>query len=74
MSYILLWLLLGLIGYSLLVYSDIIEKISFLDKDMFLTSDRTEFKLYSKGEMLRGMSLALALGPVAIMYFIVVKK
>ena len=76
MEYILLWLLLGLIGYCLLAYKDILTVISELEPPK---STKTEFSFNvilvpSKLEFLRGMGLALVLGPIAIIWFIIEKE
>lgn len=65
MEYILLWLLLGLIGYSLLAYQDIMRVMS-RSKGLRLE--------YTKREYLIGMLFALVLGPLTIIWFIVKGK
>lgn len=61
MEYILLWLILGLIGYMLLAYQDVIRIIT---KSIRLKEQ------YTKGEYVLGMVFALVLGPLTIIWFI----
>lgn len=68
MVYILLWLILGLIGYCLLAYQDVLKMLERLNDSLYLDSWRLP---YTKYEMLRGMLFALILGPIAIVWYII---
>ena len=65
MEYFLLWLILGLIGYMLLAYEDIIRIIT---KPIRLKEQ------YTKSEYVLGMVFALVLGPLTIIWFIIKGK
>lgn len=67
MEWLLLWILLGLIGYCLLAYADILEALETLNNSLYLDKWQLPF---SKIEMLRGMFFALLLGPLTIGLYI----
>lgn len=65
MVWLLLWLLLGLAGYCVMAFRDVlkrIEQVSVNPKDY----DRVN---YTNVEFLKGLFFALLLGPLAIIIF-----
>lgn len=65
MVYLLLWMLLGLAGYSVMAFRDVlirIEQVS-VEPDMY---DRVN---YTKKEFLKGLFFSLLLGPLTFVFF-----
>lgn len=65
MVWFLLWLLLGLAGYSLLAFRDVLVRIEQVSVDP-KNYDRVN---YTTKEFLKGMFFALLLGPLTFIFF-----
>lgn len=69
MAYLLLWMLLGLAGYCVMVFRDVLTRIEQVSVDPKLY-DRVN---YTNVEFLKGLFFALLLGPIAIVFFCLVR-
>lgn len=65
MVYLLLWMLLGLAGYSVMAFRDVLMRIEQVSVEPYMY-DRVN---YTKTEFLKGLGFSLLLGPLTFVLF-----